>query len=614
MERATLKKRLLYWFDNRMSRGSLGILNILVVFTILAVLLLSGVIIIFGFGRDAELSNGQVMWESFSTIVNAWMPSAEDGGGNLGYVIVMALAAIMGLLLTSILIGTVTSTIEEKVQNLRKGNSEVLEEDHVVVLGFYPGEYTLIKQLILAASDKPEVIVIGGEMEKDEMEDHLRENLEIPKNIKLVCRRVDLFDPSELEKLAIDSARVVIISPTDDNRVTKMLLAVSNIITSSENTKARVSAILSSDQYRFPKSIAEKHNVTTLQTNDTLAKIIAHSCTQTGLSEVIREIFNFEGSELYDIQIPEAAGMTFEELSLNIDGAVPAGILRNGQAVLNPVSDTVLSEDEQILVFAEDRDSYKLLKERTVLPEIHVAEKDYYEEKDSVLIIGGSSSLEMIISELPENVENIMVAGIQNEKYYSVIRYLDQISPDINITVNKDDLSNDRNLAHLLKDVSHVVVLSDRDKNEEDADMEGLFRLLHLRDIRTNYGLDFNITVEMRREYNQRLAGDEDSTDFVVASNMSSLFLAQLAESPSLYQVFSELLSNEGCEIYMKNADTMNCIGRKSAAELRQIALVQHYIFLGYRKREEGRSVFNPPLSDIVDLTDEDSVIVIGEY
>ncbi|MBQ3893888.1 MAG: hypothetical protein II739_01060, partial [Clostridia bacterium] len=43
-------------------------------------------------------------------------------------------------------------------------------------------------------------------------------------------------------------------------------------------------------------------------------------------------------------------------------------------------------------------------------------------------------------------------------------------------------------------------------------------------------GLRFSITAELRREISQRLVDSGDMTDFVVASNMVSLFLSQLAD------------------------------------------------------------------------------------
>ena len=119
--------------------------------------------------------------------------------------------------------------------------------------------------------------------------------------------------------------------------------------------------------------------------------------------------------------------------------------------------------------------------------------------------------------------------------------------------------------------------------------------------------------MEMRREHNQRLVVSDDNTDFVVSSNMSALFLAQLAESPELTGVFSEILSNEGSEFYLKTAGFLQCAGERSVAEIRKIALAQGYIVLGYMKNNSFECTFNPPLKETITLDDDDSIIVVGE-
>ena len=159
----------------------------------------------------------------------------------------------------------------------------------------------------------------------------------------------------------------------------------------------------------------------------------------------------------------------------------------------------------------------------------------------------------------------------------------------------------------------HVVVLSDHSMDEEKADTQSIFVLLNLRDFKARYGFKYNITVEMRREHNQRLVASDDNTDYVVSSNMSALFLAQLAESPELTGAFNEILSNEGCEFYLKTAGFLQCDGERSIAEIRSIALAQGYLVLGYMKAGTFQCTFNPPLNEVPVLDKADSIIVLGE-
>ena len=605
MNKPSFKDRFRYWFDNRMSKGSISLIRFLVVFSVIFVLGMTGIAMLFRFNDEQEAAG--IIWDGFSTIINAWMPSYEDG--SIGYLFVMAIIAVAGLLVTSVLIGIVTSAMEEKIMNLKRGNSIVIEKDHTIILGFFPGEYTLISQLILAAGSKPAVIVVGGMLEKEEMETHIHDNVEIPKNVKVVCRTVDLFDPASIEKLSVDSCSKIVISPMDDNSTIKTLLAVSALITDSSNKHVRVSAITSRNETRFPPTIARRHNVTTLQTNDTLARIIAHSCTQTGLSEVFKEVFNFEGSELYNITLPDIEGMTFADLMYKLDKAVPIGVYREFKMKTNPPQDLVLQNTDKILVFSEERDSAVLLKDR-IPDEINAEEPPIKPERDTrVLVFGQNETLVTVLYELPENVQSVTLVNYDGDDVIELRQVCNK--RDMSLTCIKTKTRNEIDLLNTVKNAEHVILLSSHEKDEETADMDTIFLLLNLREIRTKYRLRFNITTEMRREVNQRLVESDDHTDFIVASNMSSLFLAQLAESPELVHTFRELLSNEGNELYMKRAGNLNCVGEFTVSQLRQKLFNKGYIFLGYMTADNNYS-FNPDLTDKVTLKKADSLIVLG--
>ena len=604
----SLKSRFNYWFDNRMSKGSLGFIRILIIVSILFAVLIAGLIILFHFNEDGEVAS--IFWDTISTIINAWMPSFEDG--SLGYLIMMSIVAIAGVLFTSVLIGIITSAIEEKIDNLKKGNSMVLEKNHIVVLGFYPGEYTLLRQLVLAAAGKPTCVVVAEDMDREEMEEYIDENIERPKNFRIVCRTADITDPVALEKCSVETCKTVIVSPTDDMRTIKSVLAVSALLDEKGAPEISVNAIISKNEYRFPPSMAEANNITTLQTNSILAKMIAHSCTQTGLSETFREVFDFEGNEFYLIEIDGIEGITFEELSSRVNNATPAGLFRDGEVIINPDAKIILKDTDKVLVFSEEMDSAKL-EEAVKLEKYNNKSKMVdFEELTDTVIIGHNETLPIILHELPENVSKVYLAGQKTSKEEQ--EELEEIASKRKLTLEyvKGNLHSEKTLLSLAKMAKHIVVLNDHDGDSEESDMEAIFLLLNLRDIRNRYNLEFNITVEMQQEHNQKLVGRGDHTDFLVVSSMSSLILAQLAESPELINVFKEILSNEGNELYLKNVGLSKLEGKHTIRDLRMIMLKHGYIFLGYID-EEKNSYFNLPLDEELDLTKDDNLIVLGK-
>ena len=607
MKKPPLRKRFSYWFDNQMSKGMRSLIKLLVLFTLTVGLIVA--LLLFFLHLTNEDSFGGVLWKSLYTLLRSSFPGYHDGNGL--YLLLMTFAAICGMLVTSVLIGIVSAAIREKINDLRRGNSEVLESGHIVVLGFYPGEYTLLRQLVLAAAEQPACIVVADNMARDKMEEYIQANVPAPKNVRFICRTADIFDPATLEKCSIATCKSVIISPTSDERTIKALLSVSAIIKGEDGGKANVGAIISKDDYTFPPSIAARHNVTTLQTNDTLARIIAHSCTQPGLSETFKEVFNFEGNEMYCIDLPVAEGWTFADLTYSLEGGVPLGYIHNGETVMNPGPDAVYAKGDRLLVFSLEDDTSRLVS-APELPEVVLKEYGEGEEDGSgrVVILGYNETAATILRELPADVTEVLIAGRCDKE---AVRELVADKENMNLSFFDGNYEKTATLLKLAKMADHIVVLSDHGTDEEKADTQNIFLLLNLRDFKARYGLKYNITMEMRREHNQRLVLSDDNTDYVVSSNMSALFLAQLAQSPELTGAFREILSNEGSEFYLKPAGKLQCAGERTTAELRKIGLAQGYLVLGYMRRGTFKCVFNPPLNEAITLQPEDSVIVLGE-
>ena len=279
---------------------------------------------------------------------------------------------------------------------------------------------------------------------------------------------------------------------------------------------------------------------------------------------------------------------------------------------MNPSPEMVYKEGDQLVVFSEENDTSSLV-EMPELPEVQLMPTDAREEKKpgKVVILGYNETLPTILHELPEDVTDVMICSAKCDR--DALREKLSDRPTMEISFFDGDYTKNRTLLKLAEMASHMVVLSDHTMDEEKADMQNIFTLLNLRDFKVRYGFEYNITMEMRREHNQRLVVADDNTDYVVSSNMSSLFLAQLAESPELTNVFREILSNEGSEFYLKTADLLQCAGDHTTAEIRKIALAQGYLVLGYMRNNSFACTFNPPLKETISLAPEDSLIVVGE-
>lgn len=390
-------------------------------------------------------------------------------------------------------------------------------------------------------------------------------------------------------------------------------LAVSRLLQDEKITDVRINAILATGHYDLPKSLAETHHISIIKTNEILAKIIAHSCTQTGLSETFREVFNFEGSEFHLISCPELAQSTFAQAMARLDQAVPVGIYRDDRALLNPPSDLVLQDSDRLIVFSEAKHSAVLLEPSD--PSAHdrtPVQPKAAPQRTGVLIVGCNDTLPIILRELPEDVTfAYLPAQLKETEYLTQCQAVADLR-DLHLQYYKEEPECEDIIVELAQRAEHLMILSDHTKPAEDADMEVMFRLLNFRDVRLRHDLHFNITVEMCKEHNQRLVSGNDHTDFLVSSSMSSLFLAQFAEYPELIEVFRDILDNKGNELYLKNVGDLDLHGIYTVSELRQIALSHGYILLGYLDGNK-QSYFTLSLAQTVTLTPDHDLIVLSE-
>lgn len=603
MKKNSFGKRFKYWFDKQMAKGTAVMIGLLAVLMLVVVLLLAFSIMV----ASGEYA-GETVWTVLSTTINAWMPEADE---DIFSTFIVSLAAVFGLFFTSFIIGIISSGVEDKLTALREGNSTVIENNHTVILGYKQAEYTLIRQLVLASGNSKTCIVVADDIERTDMEESIRSNVDFPRNVKLICRNIDISDPSALECCSIETSSKVIVQPFDDKKTIKVLLAVSTYMKDYPDSNVRIVTSLTDEKLMIPYYTRKKYGFTMLRTREIVARIIAHSCTQNGLSEAFMEVFDFAGNELYLEKLDEISGRKFKDVFYFASGGVPIGVYRNGTTYLNPDRNFELFETDELIVFEEHKGM------------ISITDKNYlYEsdeistyipepiEKTKVLIIGSNNKLGMVVDELPENVESIALAGVRHiEDKHEMCK---SIRDDISYELIERDVMDISVLEDITYDVSHVVLLSDYMFDEEDADLRNMMIIIKLRDIKERLHRDFTITAEMRREDSRMLIGNDDETDFIVSSNMSAMVLAQIAVTEKLYDSFHELLSNKGNEFELKDSDFIsNCVDvSKNVAELRRELLHKGCILLGLIV--SGNTILNPSIDMNVKLLASDKLIVIS--
>ncbi|MBO4920108.1 MAG: hypothetical protein J5365_08145 [Erysipelotrichaceae bacterium] len=601
IKNASLSDRFKYWLDKKMAKGTMSII-VLLTLAVLSVIVFVSVLAILFKLRDSIFP---AFWDSLANTINTEMPSSEDGG--IGYIVLNTLTALAGLLFTSILIGVVSSGIEEKLNDLRKGNSLVLENRHTVILGYNIGEHGLLKQLILATEKDKRCIVICTDIEKPDLEQDLQNNVEIPDNIEVICRNGDITNTNDLRCCSIEKADVIVINALDDNRRIKTILAVLCIKKEYPEFRGRIVACVTDEKHMLPQNKIDKKNIIMLKTDDIMARIIAHTSTEPGLSIAFKELLNFEENEFYFEKDYRLIGKTVMDITKCLNKASIVGIRRDEKTILNPDKNMTVEIGDDLVFFEENKGSFVITEDNEKNVSDRELPKIRTEAKGTVLIIGSNVMLGTILKELPNEVDKITVVSQDEETVNRLIRK----NKVKNIELYEGDYEED--LKELAAAADHIVILIDRNIEKEDADINNILLLLKLMNYKELYGYGYNITVELNMENSYNVSLKNNKIDYIVGSNIASLLLAQISENPNLEEILNELLSKKGNELYSKSIHLFNLKTEHdySYNGLKQIVLSYGYTLLGYSNR--GAIILNPDSEERVLFDENDRLFVLGE-
>ncbi|HEX2621125.1 MAG TPA: NAD-binding protein [Phototrophicaceae bacterium] len=623
----TLSDRLRYWFDNTMSRGTGALIAWLALLTLILIVVATVLAAIFVPSVNNPLD---IAWFSLMHAMDAGAIGGDplDDGG--AYLAIMMFVTLGGIFILSTLIGVLNSGIEARLDELRKGRSFVVEQDHIVILGWSAQIFSVISELIIANESNPRsCIVIMAEKDKVEMEDEIRARVPDTKHTRIVCRTGSPIDLTDLQIVNPDGSKAIIILPGEsdnpDSQVIKTILALTN------NTNRRA------DPYHIITEMREVGNLEVgrmiagqeaklLLASDFISRITVQTCRQSGLSVVYNELLDFGGDEIYFKREPTLAGKTFGDILTAYDKSCVIGLKHSGGVQINPPLSTVLKAADEVIVIAED-DSTIQLSSATA----HATQADAIIQTtlpapapESTLILGWNERGTQIIKELDGYVapgsKITVVSSVEDaEAQFTGIAHelvRQQIDFRLGNTTDRRTLEN-LNIASY----DHVIILSYTDTLEvQEADALTLIALLHLRDIRSKSGRSLPIVSEMLDVRNRELAQSTQSDDFIVSEKLVSLMLSQVAENKDLMAVFDDLFDADGAEIYIRPMSYYIKPGYPvNFYTVVESARRRGELAIGYRLQAEidqpGKAYgiyINPSKSASITFKAQDSIIVIA--
>ncbi len=627
----SLRQKLRYRFDNLMARGPIALIGWLGILSLVLVVAAALILTVTGFTQDdGETMNFiEASWKSLMRTLD---PGTMGGDTGWGFRIVMLCVTLGGIFIVSTLIGVLASGISNKLDELRKGHSFVVEKGHTLILGWSEKIFPIISELLIAnENQKSPVIVILGSQDKVAMEDEIKARIPDTKNTRIICRSGSTIDLNDLDIVNPHDSRSIIILAQEghdpDISVIKTILALTN----NPNRRKEPYHIVAEISDHKNKEVAEmiaSGEVTLVHTEDLISRVIAQSCRQSGLSVVYTELLDFDGDEIYFQEEPGLNGKSFKDAVMSYEDSTIIGIRKkDGLITINPPMGTVFESGDKVVAISKDDDTIKLNGSGS--PDINSAAistgKPGKAEIEHTLILGWNCKACNISRELdnylPEGSTLTIVAEGDNvENQINELRTtltkqaIDYIPGNISDRAMLDSLKLER--------FNHIILLCYSDTMpEQEADSKSLITLLHLRNIEEKTGHDFTIVSEMMDIRNKELAEVTEADDFIISNKLISLMLSQLSENKELKAVFDDLFDADGSEIYVKPAvDYVNAGTAVNFYTLCESAARKGEIAIGYRLNEFSHNVnraygvaVNPKKSDMVTFTDKDKLIVIAE-
>lgn len=631
----SLRERLSYAFDSSLSRGPAMLIVWLGVVSVVMILVLSAIVWLAGLGPKDEPAPGfiDVTWMALMRTLDAGTMGGDQG--SWFYLFSMLAITFGGIFVISALIGALSGVIDEKMSQLRKGRSRVIENGHTLILGWSPRVFTIVSELATAnENQRRATVVIMADRDKVEMEDELRERVGDFKTTKVVCRSGNPADMGDLDIANVQGSKSIILLPPlgedPDIETIKTLLAVTN----SPDRRSEPYHIVA--EIRNPRNLqvarlVGREEAELVTVPDLLARVTVQTCRQSGLSVVYQELLDYGGDEIYFKNEKAIAGKTFGEILGLYPQSSIIGLRRAGGGILlNPPMDARIAADDQVIAISSDDDTVVTSKEPAPVDAAaivaHPAPRP--PQPEHTLILGWNGTAPLILRELNAYVAPGSHAWVVAAFPEGIEAIQAQLEPGTNLTISlhQGDATDRAILDGLqIPRFDHVMLLSpevdDGHEDEQKADARTLVTLLHLRDIREQSGRRFSIVSEMLDVRNRALAEVTRADDFIVGDQLASLLLTQISENKELNAVFTDLFDPAGSEIYLKPAGEYVRPGTEiSFATVVESARRRGQVAIGYRLHRHSTSkehsygvATNPAKATRVTFGEADSVIVLSE-
>jgi len=621
----TWRQRLRYRFDNSLSRGIWGVLAWLGVLALAFFLVIAIFILITGIGPGGEPTTfPEALWYALTRSLD---PGTFSGDEGLGFRLIMLVVTLTGIFLAAAIIGLVSSSIDRRLDNLRRGRSIVVEQGHTLILGGGDKLIPIISELIEAnVSEKDRAIVVLTPEDTVDVSDAIRSAIPDFKTSRLVVRSGIPTRLSDLEQGNPATAKsVIVLRSESDAQVVKTTLGALRCVDAS--SPLRIVAELEDPETARALQQAGEGRVLTVTSSEVVSLIGAQVARAPGLGAIYQELLDFDGDELYSIPVPPAwQGRSFGEALLGSSRGAIVGVRdAAGVTTVAPDPSRRLEGGDSLIGIAADDSVFTLDRS----PQTWTSRDDrtwqpLAKERERTLVIGWSSLAPRMAAELDRHVapeSEIHMLVNEPDEMVDVIRTVMALDNQ-SVTVHVGDPISRRDVHEALDHgpFNHVLLLSESgDYSSEEADARTLLALLHVHSHAERAIPPDNVVAELLDPNDVELTGTAENRDFIVSQRLVALLMAQLSESPHLQPVFDEIFDAQGATIAVHPASRYVAAGPTTFEGIIEATREWGAIAIGYRSTSAintagaiGHGIrLNPPKDEAVTIGDGDTIILI---
>jgi hypothetical protein len=614
----TVGQRLRYRFDNALAKGPTVVIGWLAAVTV-ALFVLFGIVFwafqVDGINGGPPVSNPvEGIWQAMLRVVDA---GTFAGDADWPVRLLSFVITLIGIFIAGSLIGLIANGVDQRIEGLRKGRSDVLESGHTVVLGWSPRIAAIVAELVIAnASKKDAAVVVLGAEDKTVMEDVLSAAVRDTGSTRVVCRSGSPAKADDLRMVNLLGARSVIVMGVGqgDADAIKAVLAIKTL--DPDFGGPRVVAEIADPVYAASIETLTDQKVVTVNSDHVIAEITAQSCRQSGLSQVLRDLLDFDGDEVYFAAFPELTGRRYAEALTAFESAAVLGLAHpDGTVEINPPAGRVLAAGDEVIAVAEDDSTFVCTGVRAVEPAVPLLAVDEVPQTMQLLVVGWSVLGPKVVREIDQFAVDGTVVDVVVDP--SLVDPADVRVEGLEHTELRvfPSSAGPEELAALVAEQAYDqgVVLSYRDAVEAaDGDARTLLTLLALRRVWPAGGeRAVRIVAEVLERDDVELAQAGGVDDWIVSDEVTSLMLAQLSERTELAQVFLDLFSPDGARLSFRPAHRYVGTDPVSYGSVVAAGALRDESVLGWRVAATGSVHLNPAKSAVVQLVAEDQVLVV---